>query len=304
MPAASPARSAFRSGGSALTLALYVTVIFGWSTSWYALALQVGPIPSTVSLMWRFALAAVMMLGIVLARRERLIFPLKVHLTFAIMGSVMFSLNFLCFYIAGHKLPSGLLSVVFSLASIINMGLGLMILKQRPTGRMVLGATLGIIGIGLMFAPQMIGHSFDHQAFAALGLCVLGTFFFCSGNIISARLQTRGIPVVSMTFWGMFYGACLMALVCLGAGYSFAVEGTASYLLALIWSAVISSTITFLAYLTLIGRIGSARTGYATVMFPVIALIISTFMEGYQWTLPAVLGLASALAGNVAMMKR
>ena len=44
-----------------------------------------------------------------------------------------------------------------------------------------------------------------------------------------------------------------------------------------------SSVLTFACYLTLVGRIGAGKAGYATVIFPVFALLISTVFEKYQW---------------------
>jgi hypothetical protein len=55
--------------------------------------------------------------------------------------------------------------------------------------------------------------------------------------------------------------------------------------------------------LTLLGRIGPARAGYATVMFPVFALLISTVLEGYQWTVYAVAGLVLVTMGNILVIR-
>jgi len=41
--------------------------------------------------------------------------------------------------------------------------------------------------------------------------------------------------------------------------------------------------IAFGCYLKLIGKIGADRAAYATMLFPVVALGISTVYEGYQW---------------------
>jgi drug/metabolite transporter (DMT)-like permease len=62
---------------------------------------------------------------------------------------------------------------------------------------------------------------------------------------------------------------------------------------------VVSTVVAFAAYLTLLGRIGAARAGYSTVMFPVFALLISTVFEGYAWTPYAIAGLALVAIGNV-----
>ena len=48
---------------------------------------------------------------------------------------------------------------------------------------------------------------------------------------------------------------------------------------------MIGSVIAFGVYFTLLGRIGAARTGYTTVMYPVVALLVSTFAENYHWSL-------------------
>jgi drug/metabolite transporter (DMT)-like permease len=49
---------------------------------------------------------------------------------------------------------------------------------------------------------------------------------------------------------------------------------------------------------------GASRASYATVMFPVVALAISTWLEGYQWTTIAMVGLALTLFGNVLILDR
>ena len=48
---------------------------------------------------------------------------------------------------------------------------------------------------------------------------------------------------------------------------------------------------------TLLGRIGPARAGYSTVLYPVVALAASTVLEGYRWTPLAAFGLVSVMVG-------
>ena len=52
-------------------------------------------------------------------------------------------------------------------------------------------------------------------------------------------------------------------------------------------------------YLTLLARIGADRAAYAAVVFPIVALIISTFLEGFVWTVPALVGVALIVGGNI-----
>jgi len=287
-----------------LDYSLYAVVVFAWSTSWIALKLQLGTIAPEVSLTWRFTIAALVMFAVAILRGERLRFPLADHLRFAGLGFFLFSMNFVQFYHGGVALPSGLLAVIFSLAAVFNMLLGAVFLGLRIDRRVLIGATLGFAGVALMFWPQIAGTQFDRHAAIGLALCIGGTITFCIGNILSAATQRRGVPVIGATAFGMVYGAMLLALIAIAFGEPFAVDWSVRYIGSLLWLALISSAIAFLAYLTLLGRIGSGRAGFSTVMFPVFALGISTFAEGYRWTGLAIAGLVLVLLGNVVVLGR
>jgi drug/metabolite transporter (DMT)-like permease len=83
------------------------------------------------------------------------------------------------------------------------------------------------------------------------------------------------------------------------AGLSFAVEPDARYLGALAYLAVFGSVVGFTAYLMLVGRMGPERAAYCTVLFPIVALAVSTVYEGYHWTALAAVGLVLVVAGNL-----
>ena len=287
-----------------LDYGLYAVVVFAWSTSWIALKLQLGTIGPEVSLTWRFALAAIVTFAIAFVRRERLAFPVSAHLSFAGLGLLLFSMNFVQFYHGGAALPSGLLAVIFSLASVFNMLLGALFLHQPIDRRVLIGAAAGFCGVALMFWPQIAGTDFDAHAAFGLALCIGGTLTFCIGNILSAAAQRRRVPVVSANAWGMAYGAGLLAIIAFVSGQTFAIEPTVRYLGSLLWLGLISSVVAFFAYLTLLGRIGSARAGFSTVLFPVFALAISTVAEGYRWTPLAIAGLLLVLVGNWIVLTR
>jgi len=285
-------------------LLLYAGVVVSWSLSWYAIILQLGVVAPEISIVWRFSLAALMMFAIVLLRREKVRFAVKDHLYFAATGIFMFSTNFLLFYYAGSYLVSGLLSVVFSLASIVNIALAALFLGQRPGIRTLSGAAIGVTGVGLMFWPEISGTTLTGGALTGLALCMGGTMCFCIGNMFSAAMQKRKLPVLPATAWGMAYGAGTAAFYALIAGKTFTIEWTPTYLWSLLFLAAISSVLAFACYLTLLGRIGSGRAAYATLMFPALALLVSTFVEDYKWTAISIFGLVLALCGNIIVLSR
>lgn len=300
MPAAGLAMSPF-------DLALYAFSVAIWGTSWIALRMQLGVVAPEVSLVWRFVIAAACMWVWALWRGSPFRYGQGDHVRFMGLGLFLFSLNFTLFYYGGITVPSGLLSVVFSLAAVLNPLLAALLFRQRIGGRVLVGGMLGVAGVALMFWPQYASELAAGRSagiLTGLALCVAGTLSFCSGNMVSAASQARGASVLDATAWGMSYGVVFLTLVCLVRGHTFTIDTSPAYLLSLFWLAIPASVAAFMAYLTLLGRIGSARAGYATVLFPVVALLISTLFEDYRWTLPAFAGLAFVIAGNLAVLRR
>jgi drug/metabolite transporter (DMT)-like permease len=300
--AAMPAQSLNRIDGS--TLGLYAATVFLWGVSWIGIRAQLGVVAPEMSVLWRFLLAAVLMWAWVLATGHRVRFALADHLRFAAVGCCLFSFNFISFYYGGLSIPSGLLSVVFSLASVFNLVLGFVIFRQRPEARVALGGVIGVLGIVFLFWPEITGAGFNAAALQGLALCVMGTLFFCSGNMISTMVQRRGAPLLSATAWGMTYGCGVLLALNLLRGNAFIIEPTVKYVGSLLYLSIGASVLAFMSYLTLLRRLGAARAGYATVLFPIVALTVSTVIEGYVWTPLAVNGVMLALVGNVLVLRR
>ena len=281
-------------------LFLYVAVVFGWSTSWYPLSLQLGVVAPEVSIVWRFMASSLMMLAISALFRIRLRYGVSEHLRFLCLGMALFSTNFALFYNSSLYLASGLLAVILSMSSLINVVLVAAINRRPPPLLQVVAAIVGLVGLGLIFAPEFKTLP---TAGIAVGYGVLATFSFCIGNLLSSDSQRRGIPVLASTSWGMVYGMAFMAVIAAVRGHPFIIDTSPSYLISLAWLILISSVMTFACYLSLIGRIGPGRAAYATVVFPVFALLISARYEGYEWTLAALAGLGLVILGNLIMIR-
>ena len=281
-------------------LLMYSMVVFGWSTSWLPLKWQLGVVAPEVSLLWRFMIAATVMFVISIYLRQSLMFHWRTHLRLALLGLCIFSTNFAFFYHGGKGVASGLLAVVFSSASLVNVVMTAVLGRSRPRIEHLFAAMVGLTGVVCLFWPEL---QLSNTALTSLALCLIGTLFFCTGNMVSAACQKRGIPIFASASWGMLYGACYLALFSFISNHEFIIEPTAKYVLGLVWLALVSSVMTFAAYLSLIGRIGPSRAGYATVIFPVFALLISTVFESYTWSSLAFIGLGLVICGNVIMLR-
>ena len=251
-------------GFTPLDYALYAIAVLVWGLSWIALHYQVGTVAPEVSIVWRFLISAPLMLAFAAWRGERLVFGLAEHVHFAALGATIFSTNYALFYYAGLTIPSGLLSIAFSLAAIGNVVLASLIFGTRIEGQVLVGAAFGVAGVALMFYPELGGLRLESGVLGGLALSLGGTVCFCLGNMLSIAAQRKGLPVFATIGWGMVYGVVDMTLVALVRGERFAIEWSATYLGWLLFLSVLGSVVAFGVYFTLLGRIGAARAGYTT----------------------------------------
>lgn len=283
---------------------LYGFAVSIWGISWIAIKFQVGVVPVELSVAYRFAAAALVMLAWAALSGRRLRYRAADHAWFALSGILMFSSNFALFYYASQYMVSGLMALVFSFASIFNILNAAIFLKDRPSAKAVLGALVGVGGLAAIFLPDILAAEGGWGLLTGLGLSLLATLCFSLGNIVSARMQRNDIRVVPASGYGMAYGALFMLGLTLATGQPFAFDTRPEYLISLIYLILIASVAGFGVYLTLVGRIGAGSAAYATVLFPVVALAISTLFEDYRWTAVSLLGLALVLAGNVIVLRR
>jgi len=287
-----------------LNAILYGLVVVIWGTTWIAIFLQQGPVSAPVSIFWRFAVASVTMLAILLATRRLRPLALRDHLFCVVQGCCVFCFNFWCFYTAAAHINTGLESVIFSMAVLFNAINGFIFFRQQPPARFWLAAALGLVGIITLFWDDLLSNGLNASLLWGIGLSALGTYGFSLGNMLSMRHQHRGLETLTTNSWAMLYGTLVMGAIALVRGDDFTPQWTLSYMGALLYLALFGSVIAFGAYFTLVGRIGAGKAAYSTLLFPLVALTISTFYEGYIWHSNAVIGLALILVGNLVMFAR
>lgn len=285
--------------------ALYALVVCIWGSGWYGLTLQVqSGVPVLASISYRFILGAALLFIWCSLRRQSLRLSLRQHGLVAAQGVALFGANYYFFYNAAAYLASGLLSVVFSTVVIFNIVLGALFMGVRLKARVLGGALLGLAGITLVFWPEVTTLSLDDAGAVGMFYSLAGTVCAAIGMTLSAHNQSTGMKVMPGNAYGMLYGAIFCIVVTVLTGGTFPFVWTTAYVGSLVYLTVISSVIAFGAYLTLVGRIGTARASYASVLFPIMALTVSTVVEGYQWTPIAFAGVGLVLAGNVLVLVR
>jgi len=287
----------------------YLLTVLIWGSTWFAIRFQLGTVDPSLSLVYRFGLAACLLLAWCLIQRVRLRFSAKEHLAMAAQGLCLFSVNYLLFYWCTGLITSGLVAIIFSTVIVMNIINGAVFLNKPVQGVVLLGALVGLLGITLVFwreieASQQVSELASSKVLKGLGIGLVATFFASMGNILSARNQSHQLPVLQTNAFGMAYGAMFMVFYALVSDVPIVFDWSLEYVGSLLYLSIFGSIIAFGAYLTLVGRIGADRAAYATVLFPLVALVISSIFENFEWTPLALVGVGLVLVGNVMVVGR
>lgn len=279
-------------------LALYAVVVLIWGSTWIAITFQLGVVAEEVSVAYRFILGSIALFIYALASGRQIRIPLHQYGNVVITGTLMFCANYLFTYYAINFVSSGLVAVAFSLMIVTNALFERLFFKAPLERRLLYASILGVAGISCIFWPEIAALSLTDRAIAGILLTLIAVVFASLGNMAAILNHKRQLPVVAVNAHGMAWGALASAIVAALLGREFNFSWANDYILSLLYLAVFGSAVAFGAYLALLRKIGSARAAYTSVLFPIIALLISTLFEDYRWSPLAIIGILFIIAGN------
>jgi drug/metabolite transporter (DMT)-like permease len=290
-------RSGFRDPKVLFSFAL-ITLI--WGSTWIVIKDQLGTVPPTWSIAYRFAIAGAGMFAYAFATRAPLRMGWRGHLLAAAFGVPQFVLNFNFVYAAEHYVTSGLVAVVFALLMVPNSALAWLFLKHRMTGRFLVGSLVACCGVALLFAQEMRSSPASASEVAiGMGLTFLGVLGASAANVMQASAAMKARPVATVLAWGMFYGVAANALLAFTWFGPPVFEARAGYWIGLAYLGLVASAAAFTLYFGIIRAVGPGRAAYSSLVVPVVAMAISTVAEGYRWTFLAAAGGMLAMIGMV-----
>ena len=282
-------------------LQLFALAVLIWGTTWHAIVYQVAAGTPELGVTLRFALAGALVLAFARWRGERLQHRWRLHARLFVQGAFMYSLSYLCVYHAEKHVPSGLVAVGYS-ASPLLAGVGAFWLWRVPlTRRFVVGGVLGVAGVALLFWPELGASSTRPQAALGMGFTIGAVLLSACGSLAASRNTHHRVPFWPALGWSMLYGAALSSLTL--TQQPLALPGVPSWWVSLAYLAVAGTVLAFGAFLTLQDRLGPGKASTVGVMTPVIALVVSTALEGYRPDAFTFAGVALAIAGNVLMLR-
>ena len=289
-------------------LLLFLGALFFWSATWSVIGLtQVNiDLDPTISVFIRFIIAGLIILIFVVLTKRNLIFSIKDHLYFFVLGIFLYSGNYIFFYNSNVYLPSNIPATVFCLLTIFNI-LGERFIFNKPITILTLfGATLGITGIAIIFFKDFLSFNLNSATTLGLLFALLATLSASIGNLIAIyNKRNFNIPLLQNVAFAMIYGALVALIVSFIKGAEFYIPlKNLNYLLGQAYLIIFGSIISFLCYIRFIEKESATKGGYIGVIMPILALIIAMIFEDVKPDIYFLIGLPLALFGLILILKQ
>lgn len=277
---------------------LLITLI--WGSTWLVIKDQIGVLPPSWAVAYRFLLAGVAMFALAAARGERLALPLPALGFAGMMGLCQFFANFQLVYRAEGYITSGLVAVIFALLLVPNTLLARLFMGTQVSARFLVGSLVAIVGIALLIVHEYRDAPVGGDAVVVgIGLTLVAVMMASTSNVMQAAPIARRTNALVMIAWAMTLGAIadiVFAWITVGPP---PLDLGLRPLLGIAYLAILGSVVTFPLYFALIRDWGPGPAAYSSVLIPVVAMALSTLFEGYRWSLLAAAGALLAMIGLV-----
>ena len=280
-------------------LILFGITLFCWSPTWYVIKFQLGYVDPLVSVFYRFLAASIIIFIYLLIKKKNLKFSVNHHIWFLFFGVCLYSINYVFFYLSNTYLISAFPAVVFSTVVIMNILGETFYFKKKPSIKTLIGATIGMLGIIIIFNDEIFNFNLNNGAHIGLLLALLGTFSASTGNMVYQRNLNNNFPLIETLAYAMLYGSFVTFLITQVKSTDLLFEYSFSYIASLAYLSIVGSIFAFIFYLKLIEKVGPGRAGYVGVVMPVLALLISTIFENLEWQIDLIVGLPILIIGAV-----
>ena len=279
-----------------------VTLI--WGSTWLVIRHQLGVVPATWSVTYRFIVAGCVMLGYALFRDERIALDTRGWMFAVAMGLCQFCMNFNFVYHAELFITSGLVAVMFALLLLPNAIFARIFLGQKLGAQLMVGIGVAMTGVVLLFVREA---RFDPhgptQVLTGLGFALLGVLSASVSNVLQATPTARAYPMAPMIGVAMLIGAGFDGALAWTLDGPPVFDATPGYIAGILYLSVFASALAFPLYFGVLRVIGPAKAAYSSVLVPVIAMALSTLFERYVWSGLAAGGAALALGGLVIALR-
>ena len=265
-PAQSPSRW--------MVILAFGLVYLFWGSTYLAIDIAVQTIPPALMCGLRFSVAGTVMLAVCAVTGRKVLYAPKQIALAAIAGLLLLMGGNLTLSFAELAVPSGLAALIIAITPLWFLVLDSLLLgHHRISWRGKAGLALGIIGLFVLFWPELQAGTVGHREFWASVSLLFGSFSWALGSVLSKRWQS-GMDVFSATAWQVVAAGVGCVLFALLAGDLHRVIWTTRGLGATAYLIVCGSWIGYTAYIWLIAHVPTSKVSTYAYVNPVVAVFL------------------------------
>jgi drug/metabolite transporter (DMT)-like permease len=281
---------------------LYIVTVLVWGSTWLAIEFQLGEVDVAASVAYRFMIAAIIMWAYCIWAKVPMSFSKRNHFFILVLAIFNFSINYAVIYTSQQHLTSAMTSIAFSTMLLMNIINTRIFFGTKISSKTWAGALLGIFGIVALFWDDLSVANQGSNSLLGLTLVITAALIASFGNMMSVRNSNANMNVFAVNAWGMLYGAIILSVLVLLSDAQFGFSSKPSYIISLFYLAAFGTVIAFASYYVLLNNMGPEKASYVIVLFPVVAVALSSMFEGFTWTQNTFIGFALVLLGNIIIL--
>ena len=270
----------------------YLSVILIWSTTPLAIQWSGNDVGFQFGVAVRMAIGLIALLALLHVMKIELPWHKKARRIYLISGSTLYvAMSFV--YWAAQHIPSGWISVVFGLSPIITSVLASVILKDSHlSGTRLSGMSIGLLGLMVVFIE---GMSISTAALLGITAVVISAASQSLGSVLIKQQQPDFHPI-AITAGSIVVALPLFLLNCFVIG-SWPETVPFKSALSILYLGLLGSAVGFPLYFYLLKNLAPERVAIVTLITPVTALLLGSFLNDEIISSKVWLGTALILTG-------
>ena len=214
------------------------------------------------------------------------------------IGITNSAIPFSLYAYAALYIPSSLSVIINSTSPMFGAMFGLMMLRDKLSGRTIFGLLLGTAGVGLVSSDILAQNSFE--LYLSIAACVGAALLYGLNSTIvkkyATHIEPKQLTVGSLTFAGVGLMLLYFILSLTGKTPEIVSQNIALDIGVIIAFGVLCTSIPYIVYYKLIKEIGPVKALTVTYLMPVFGLFWG-ILFGEVITLVMVFGLVVILSG-------
>ncbi|MEJ5961157.1 DMT family transporter [Pedobacter immunditicola] len=258
----------------------------------YILPIRLSDFPPNYTLFLRFLLAALIILGYLIFKKESLKINLKETLILFILG-LCYALSTEFLLLGYEMLTPGIASTILFIFPVIVATIMVLFFKERISRMAILSIGISTTGVLILGIQDSI-YQFN---ISGLLICLLSALFYALYMIIVNKSQIK-VSGFKLTFYSLLFSSCYYLAKMTIVEETFLIPNP-SIMLNLVMLSLVSTVLSIITLVYAIKYIGSTSTSVMGALEPIVAISVSVLFFGEHLTVSLISGVALILAGVI-----